>query len=95
MSIIFFSLQTEKETTLCLRSGSLGFLWRVYSWSPVNVDTVMGQAGGDRLKFDPHPKLPLFNPRLPGLQTQCVKEALDFCLKSHLQFLATDRKSVV
>lgn len=69
MSIIFFSLQTEKEPTLCLRSGSLGFLWRIHSWLPVNVDAVMGQAGDDRLKIDPRPKLPLFILRLPGLQT--------------------------
>lgn len=75
-----------KETMpLCLRSGSLNFLWHVHGWLPVNVDAVRGQAGVDRLKIDPHPKLPLLNPKLPGLQTQHVKEALDFPVKFYLQ----------
>lgn len=78
MPIIFISLQTEIELMLpCLKSGSLGFLWHIHGWLPVNVDAVRGQAGDDRLKIDPHPKL-------PGLQTQHVKETLDFPVEFYL-----------
>lgn len=88
MPIVVVSLQTEKEPAPRLRSGSLGFLWHVHSWSPVNVEAVRDQAGDDGLKTDSHPKLPLLN--LPGLQTQGVKQALDFHVKSHLQFLTAN-----
>lgn len=60
MPVIFVSLQTGKEPMPCLRSGSLGFLWHIHGWLPVNVDAVRDQAGDDRLKVDPHP-----HPKLP------------------------------
>lgn len=56
----------------------MGFLWYIHGWLPVNVGAVRGLAGDDRLKVDPHPKPPLLNPRPPGTQSLCVKEALDF-----------------
>lgn len=65
----------------CLRSGSLGFLRHIRGWLPVNVDAVRGQAGGDRFKVDPPPQAATIESRAARL---CVKEALDFHVKSHL-----------